>query len=130
MTTRTTNYFAWALQVVLALAIGGSGILKLIGDPAMVEMFDTIGVGQWFRYLVGLLELAGAIGLLIPRLRVLAATGLLLLLGGATITNIAVLDADPWSALVWAVLAAAIVYLRKDELAHPGRKVPDAAQSR
>lgn len=115
MTTRTTNYLAWTLQVILTFVIGGGGILKLIGDPAMIEMFDDVGIGQWFRYLVGLLELTAAIGLLIPRLRVTAAAGLVLLLVGATITNVAVLEVSPFSALVWAVLAAAVVYLRRDE---------------
>ena len=33
----------------------------------MTRTFNQIGAGQWFRYLVGALELAGAIGLLIPR---------------------------------------------------------------
>jgi putative oxidoreductase len=28
----------------------------------MVEMFATIGIGQWFRYVVGALEIAGAVG--------------------------------------------------------------------
>jgi putative oxidoreductase len=34
----------------------------VFGDPAMVEMFATIGIGQWFRYVVGALEIAGAVG--------------------------------------------------------------------
>ena len=34
----------------------------------MVEMFATIGIGQWFRYVVGVLELAGAARVLLPRL--------------------------------------------------------------
>lgn len=39
-------------------------------------MFATIGVEQWFRYAVGVIELAGAVGLLVPRLAGLAALGL------------------------------------------------------
>ena len=31
----------------------------------MVEMFDKIGLGQWFRYLTGGLEVTGAILLLV-----------------------------------------------------------------
>jgi uncharacterized membrane protein len=47
-------------------------------------MFATIGIGQWFRYVVGALELAGAVGVLIPRLSGLAALGLIGLMAGAT----------------------------------------------
>lgn len=54
-------------------------------------MFSQIGAGQWLRYLVGTAELAGAIGLLIPRLAGLAAAGLAADMAGATIINIAIL---------------------------------------
>jgi putative oxidoreductase len=61
----------------------------------MVEMFATIGMGQWFRYVVGALEIAGAVGVLIPRLSGLAALGLVCLMEGATATNVLVLGASP-----------------------------------
>jgi uncharacterized membrane protein YphA (DoxX/SURF4 family) len=54
-------------------------------------MFGQIGAGQWLRYLVGTAELAGAAGLLIPRLAGLAAAGLAADMAGASIINIAVL---------------------------------------
>ena len=41
------------------------GFFKLSGDPRMVGLFDAIGVGQWFRYVTGSLEVLGAILLLI-----------------------------------------------------------------
>jgi len=40
----------WVVQIALAgmfLLAGGS---KLLGAPAMVALFNTIGMGQWFRY--------------------------------------------------------------------------------
>jgi putative oxidoreductase len=52
-----------------------AGLAKVLGDGAMVEMFATISAGQWFRYVVGALEIAGAVGVLIPRLSGLAALG-------------------------------------------------------
>ena len=76
----------------------------------MVWMFDEIGSGQWLRYLVGALEVAGGIGVLVPRLSVLAAAGLALLMVGATVTNLTVLDAPPWSPLVLLVLAALVLW--------------------
>jgi uncharacterized membrane protein len=89
------NVALWALQALLALVFAMAGLAKLGGDPAMVEMFATIGVGQWFRYVVGALEISGAIGVLIPRLSWLAALGLVCLMAGATLTNLFVLGASP-----------------------------------
>ncbi|HEY0641061.1 MAG TPA: DoxX family protein [Pseudonocardiaceae bacterium] len=110
------NIVAWVLQVGLCLAMAGAGLAKLGGDDAMVELFADIGAGQWLRYLVGALELAGAVGLLVPRLRAAAAAGLLVLLLCATAVNLFVIDTNPLSALGFAVPAGAIVVLRKDEL--------------
>jgi len=45
-----------------------------------------MGADDWFRYMVGTLELAGGIDLLIPRLAGLAALGLTGVMVGATYT--------------------------------------------
>ncbi len=85
---RTTDIALRVVQVLLAafflLAAAGP---KLVGQQYAVEMFTQIGAGQWLRYLVGGLELAGAIGLLIPRLAALAALGLAGVMIGAVITQ-------------------------------------------
>lgn len=98
---RAVKYFAlWALQAMLALMFAMAGLAKVFGDPAMVEMFATIGIGQWFRYVVGALEIAGAVGVLVPRLSGLAALGLACLMVGATLTNVLILGASPLLPLV------------------------------
>jgi len=71
-------------------------------------MFDQIGSGQWLRYLVGALEVAGGIGVLVPRFSALATTGLALLMTGAVVTNLTVLVALPWSPPVLLVVAALV----------------------
>jgi putative oxidoreductase len=90
------NFALWVLQVVLAFQFAGGGLLKLTGSPELVELFAAIGAGQWLRYLVGALEVAGAVGLLVPRLSGLAALGLAALMVGATATNLFVLG-ERWS---------------------------------
>ncbi|MFL6075995.1 MAG: DoxX family protein [Mycobacteriales bacterium] len=102
----------WTGQALLALAFVGAGWPKVSGDPAMVDMFARIGAGQWLRYLVGALELAGAVGLLVPRLRGLAALGLSALLVGATVTNVAVLHESPVIPLCFLLFSAAIAAAR------------------
>jgi len=113
MTTRPTalRVLTWLLRIALAALFLGAGLSKLGGDPAMVDMFATIGAGQWLRYFVGLCEVAGAIGVLVPRLSVLAATGLALLMTGATIANLTVLDSSPVITLAALVVACLAVWL-------------------
>jgi putative oxidoreductase len=98
----------WGLQILLALQFAMAGLAKVFGDQAMVEMFDTIGIGQWFRYLVGALEVAGAVGVLIPRLSGLAALGLVCLMVGATLTNLFVLGASPLLPVVLLLVSALV----------------------
>ncbi|MGQ0716953.1 MAG: DoxX family protein [Pseudonocardiales bacterium] len=87
--------------------------MKLVGAQPMVELFNEIGIGQWFRYLTGGLEIVGAVALLIPRL---VAHGALLLAGvmvGAVITDL-LLGVSPLSAAVLLVVSAIIAWGRRD----------------
>jgi putative oxidoreductase len=61
------NTLLWAAQIVLAAVFAIAAVPKLTGAHIAVTMFGQIGAGQWLRYLVGIAELAGAAGLLIPR---------------------------------------------------------------
>ena len=85
------NTLRWAAQIVLAAFFAFAAVPKLAGAHTAVTMFGQIGAGQWLRYLVGTAELAGAAGLLIPRLAGLAAAGLAADMAGASIINAAVL---------------------------------------
>ena len=109
---RALNISLWTLQVLLALVFAMAGLSKVFGDEAMVEMFATIGVGQWFRYVVGALELAGAVGVLIPRLSGLAALGLVGLMAGATLTNVLVLGVSPLLPIVLLVVSGTVAWSR------------------
>ncbi len=101
------------VQVALGVQFIAGGATKLLGDAQMVTMFDDIGAGQWFRLLIGLFELAGGIGLLIPRLAGRAATGLVALMAGAVVTNVAVLAISPILPLAFGVLAAVVALTRR-----------------
>lgn len=92
-TGRGANIGLWVLQVLLAVFfLAAAAGPKLFGEQTAVQMFAEIGAGQWFRYLVGALELAGAIGLLIPRRAAMAALGLVGLMVGAALTQLFILD--------------------------------------
>jgi putative oxidoreductase len=90
------NTLLWAAQIMLAAVFAFTAVPKLAGAHTAVTMFGQIGAGQWLRYLVGTAELAGAAGLLIPRLAGLAAAGLAAAglaadMAGASVINAAVL---------------------------------------
>ena len=94
-TRRVGRIALWVLQVALAVALLGAGASKLAGAPAMVQLFDAVGVGQWFRFVTGALEIGGAILLLVPAF---AGRGALLLAGvmtGALLTDLFVLHRAP-----------------------------------
>src|SRR3954469_12424046 len=97
----------WVIQVLLAAFFVFAATAKLSGQKDAVETFTKLGLGQWFRYLTGACELAGGLGLLIPRLSGLAALGLVGVMIGATITNLVVLApaVAPMTVLLGAVFA-------------------------
>lgn len=111
---RLTSTLLWAAQILLAafflFVAAGS---KLTASRGAVQEFHAIGAGQWFLYLVGAVELAGGIGLLIPGLAGLAAAWLAADMAGATITNATVLRNTTYGPNVWltAILFAVLVLL-------------------
>ncbi len=120
---RAANFALWALQAVLALMFAMAGLAKVGGDAAMVEMFATIGIGQWFRYVVGAFELAGAVGVLIPRLSGVAALGLIGLMAGATLTNVLVLGTSPLLPIALMLLSVLVAWGRWSRTRAPSGKL-------
>lgn len=110
---RATNVALWVLQAMLAFQFAGGGLLKLTGSPGLVDLFAAIGAGQWLRYVVGALEVAGAVGLLVPRLTRLAALGLATLMVGATVTNLFIIHERPWLPVGLLLVAAVIAWGRR-----------------
>jgi len=43
------RYVSIGLKVLLTPVFVGAGTAKLLGVEIMVQTFDTIGSGQWFR---------------------------------------------------------------------------------
>lgn len=103
----------WILSGLVALAFIVAGGVKLAGAAIMVELFAKVGLGQWFRYFTGLLEVAAGIGLLISRYAFYAAVLLAIVMAGAFIAHVTVLGGSPAAAVVLFVLTGIIAYLRK-----------------
>ncbi|GAA4924720.1 DoxX-like protein [Stackebrandtia albiflava] len=78
----------WVLRGLAAAVFLFSAFPKLTASPEAVAGFAQIGFAEWFIYLLGALEVAGALGLLIRPLSGLAALCLTLLMIGAVTTQI------------------------------------------
>src|SRR6185295_8340399 len=106
----------WIVQIALAgmfLLAGGS---KLLGAPAMVGLFDAIGIGQWFRYLTGLIEVGSALALLVPSFAVFGALALVATMVGAVIVHLFILGASPALPAILLLGSAGVVWARRHQL--------------
>jgi putative oxidoreductase len=112
----TRRVGAGTLQVILAAAFLAAGSAKLASVPFMVELFDQIGIGQWFRVVTGVVEVAGAVALLVPGLASIGALWLGFTMVCAVATHVFILHNSPVAAIVLGLLNALVVYLRRDEL--------------
>lgn len=105
----------WVVQVVAAVGFAAAAAAKLSGSPEVVATFRAIGGGDWLRYLVAALELAGAVALFVPRLVGLAGVAFVALTVGATVTQL-VTGASPVMALLMLVLSAVIAWGRRSSI--------------
>ena len=114
---RTLNVALWALQVLVAVPFVAAGSGKLLGNPEMIALFDAVGIGQWFRYVTGALEVLGALLLIFPGLAAFGAVLLGVVMAGASVSHVTVLDAVPTAPLVLLALTALIAWGRRSQLA-------------
>lgn len=114
ITPKALGAALWAIQIGAAAMFLMAGWSKVTGNPQMVGLFEVIGVGQWFRYLTGGLELLGAVLLLVPAL---AGVGGLLLTGvmiGAVATHAFLIGGNPTMAIVLLVASVLVALGRKE----------------
>jgi putative oxidoreductase len=92
--SRLTTVLTWILKVLLALAFGSAAVMKLTSQPEMVAHFNLIGLGPYFIYVTGAIELSSALLLLMPRTAFLGALGLVGISLGAFFAQIGPLHGD------------------------------------
>jgi putative oxidoreductase len=112
-TGKIINVGLWILQIGAAGMFLMVGFFKLSGDPRMVGLFDAIGLGQWFRYLTGTLEVAGALLLLIPRLSGLGALMLFGVMIGAVVTHVFIVGGSPLMAIILLIVTGVVAWGRR-----------------
>ena len=65
--SRQDVVITWILRVSVAVVFLSIGRDKFDANSMWPALFDKIGLGQWFRYLTGALQLTGAVLVLVPR---------------------------------------------------------------
>ena len=113
---RSANIAVWILRVVVAALFLFAGLMKLSGQEMMVQEFDTVGLGQWFLYFTGAVEVVGAVATLVPAVSALGAVLLLLVDAGAFVAQVGVLHMDWIHTIVIGAIIAALIYLQRDAL--------------
>jgi uncharacterized membrane protein YphA (DoxX/SURF4 family) len=91
----------WVLRAGIALAFVLFGMDKFPSGPGApwVAFFAQVGIGQWFRYATGVVEICGALLLLLPAT---VNTGLILLactMAGAGVIHVFVIR-HPFNSIV------------------------------
>lgn len=113
------NIALWVLQVLLALAFFAHGWMFLFPPASVVEQMNA-SLPRWFQLFLGVAEVAAAIGLTLPGVtRVmpwlvpLAAFGIMLVLGSATVYHFVRAEISSGIiTLVMFVVATVVAYMR------------------
>jgi uncharacterized membrane protein YphA (DoxX/SURF4 family) len=106
----------WLTQVAVAGMFLLSGGLKLAGAPQLVALFDAIGIGQWFRYVTGSIEVVSGAALLVPSLAPFGALVLVPTMVGAIVTHLFIVGGSAVPATVLLTGSLAIAWARRDQL--------------
>jgi putative oxidoreductase len=103
----------WTLQILAAAAFIMAGSFKLAGNPMMVGLFDQIGIGQWFRYVTGTVEIVGGLALLVPASAAFGGALLAITMVCAIGTHLFVVGGNPVPAIVLLLVTAGVAWVRR-----------------
>jgi putative oxidoreductase len=115
-TSRSKVVGFWFFKIVFGLAFNAAGCAKIYGPPAMVAEFDAVGLGQWFRYFTGALEIIGAIVLLTPSTAGFGALLLAGICGGAFFAQLLALHGDIIHPIAMGIILVAIAWNQRDQM--------------
>jgi len=110
------KYISLGLRGLLTLAFVAAGIAKLAGAEMMVATFDAVGVGQWFRYVTGLIEIAAPVLLWLPGKQVLGAAILGATMVGAVLAHLFIIGPSAVPAVILGLICAAVIYLYREQI--------------
>lgn len=104
------KYLTLIVQIVVSLAFILAGGAKLMGADMMVQTFDQIGMGQWFRYVTGLIEVGAGLMLWLKGLQFFGAALLVCTMIGAVTAHVTILGPSALPAVGLGVLSAFLAW--------------------
>jgi len=105
----------WTLTGILAVMFMLAGYSKFV-SAGWVERFVNWGYAPWFASVIGAAEIAGGIGLFIPKISMLAAFGLVSVMLGAIATHLLNGEAGHIvTPLIYLAVLSAIIVLRRQK---------------
>ena len=110
---RPLDILLWCVQACLAFVFVNASWAKLVGKPEMVALFTAVGLGQWFRYVTGILELTGAVLIVVPKTRRIGAALLVAIMLGALTAHLFVLHVPPTTPGVLLLMSGFVVWGRR-----------------
>lgn len=110
MSPNLTRYGLLAIRILVSLAFLAAGGAKLLGAAMMVATFEAVGIGQWFRYVTGAIEVGSAILLWVPGAQAIGAGLLVCTMIGAVLAHIFILGPSLVPALILGVLAGVLLW--------------------
>jgi putative oxidoreductase len=111
---RLSRGLSWTLRLFAAAVFLAAGGAKLAGVPMMIEVFDHIGIGQRFRIVTGVIEIVGAIALLLPTTFAFSAALLAAMMLVATSVHLFVIGGSPVPAIVLMGVTATVAWLNRE----------------
>lgn len=112
------KYLSIGLRALLTLAFLLAGAAKLAGVEMMIESFETLGMGQWFRYFTGGVEVVGAALLWWPNRQAIGASLLGATMVGAVLAHWLVIGPSAVPAIVLGLICSAVLYIHRDQALH------------
>ena len=105
----------WLPRIAVALLFFFIGLSKFGRQSRWITTFEQIGFGQWFRYATGILQVVGAVIILVPRIFLLGIMMLAATMVGAMVAWIFLLGA-PFNAVFPAALLMGLIVVAAEEL--------------
>ncbi len=111
----------WTLQVLLGGLFVVLGVAKF-GDPSWERKFAGWGYPDGFYMAIGVLEIAGGLMVLVPRVASYGALVIATVMVGAALTHLTHAETQRLiGPLMFLAVAAAVAWLRRTSVARPGR---------
>ncbi len=106
----------WVISILLGASFILAGWPKIMPNESMLNRFESWGYSANFTVLIGLLELAAGILVLIPRAAFYGAIVIVVLMLGAVYTHVSTQIGSPLFAIIYFGMAVGLIFQRAPKL--------------